>query len=1111
MSPLRLATAALALALAALATPGAAHAQPLDVELSFVPPGAPYTGEQQPLDSEFTLVITYNFKAHTWSGVELTLALPNKLTHPRIVIGTDSETGDTFASSALIAGEADTLRWVGTPAANTAISGQIFVRLTAQAWAQTPYGPSIDGTPYDFTATLVGYVDGSPTLTTDSATGRRTGVGAADVKWQYAGQLYGTGPNYAPEAMLHQVTGEPGVLFRYNYRVYNCGTNPVDAGGTMTITVGSALQVARHWAGNNTGAYPGSFAPSVGPLVPPGTDGEIWSTTPGTPAQLSITHPYRLDAPSNCGYTTNYYVDLWASCQTLADRVAAAQANQPLTPWQIAGVATLYEPHFGQPSTLTTAPAPTTPTTIPALTCGGGGTLVKSGDHNPPAGPNNVSLDAEVAWTITFESPTGVASIDDFALVDILPGRGTTTSFLVNTLFTDRGLTPYFCTHTPGVFLTPAQVATLIGSSCLPAITVSDRWRHAPSQDPALVTHFALVGDYAPPANAEYGLTKSSLSGRTYVPTSFDSSVGPDFALLRNRAYLTGQADLDFDPDTAPTTFGDAIAETGTEDPFEDVGSAHVIDYACPSVPLAPSGQGSALVAPGDCTYARFVVRSNIPYRAGTNVSVQVTMPDGVTVVDTLTSTNMCIEDPDGTFIEPLDFSDPTLTWQLGTADAPCSLFTNNPWVQVDFCVDEDHPFENGQTFDVRIDLLDHAYEPPPGTSCPAGLPTTSTWTYTMLVPGEMSAAVAPICRTDGAISFVSTARNTGGMDLSDVLLAFELPSIANGSDADTTYLGIDAIDTGGQPYIVQASSDGLDWSLSPTPGDPAVRFLRLLGTATGGLKIDALTGAPITFEVLLASPAVSGDALYGGGTLDALTGFGALPTADAAANQPYVVGGCKELRVVKFFDADGDGQQGPGEPLLSGWTFAVDNADGAPIAEGTTDASGTTTFLLALGDYTVTELPRDTAPSTWSITTPADAVADATTQVSIALAAEPPDLLFGNVCRCPDGDADLCTGRCLADGTCDDTFTVTCDDGEQCTLDACDPTTGLCGAAPKPCDAIDYYVAVSDADGTPAGTIHCVLQAGEAPICDTDQDGHLRIWPLGTPTMQTCGGLQVQ
>lgn len=1095
MSARRLSVALVAVA--ALAAPAAA--EPLGVSITFVPPTGSYTGDEQPLDAPFTLIISYNFEPHVWTGVSLTLSLPNKTTHPRIAIGTDSETGDTFAPGVLTAGASDSLKWIGTPAANSGISGQIFVTLTAEAWGSGGYGPSIDDTPYTFSATLTG-TPGGGAPTTAVANGTRVGVGAANPLWQYPGSLYGTGPSYAVESAIHETTLESGLLLRYNFRIYNCANNPVDLGSTIDVSVGSALQVARHWSGDNGANYPASYLPLDGPLVPPGVSGEIWSTTPGNPSQVGVTHPYRLDSTPGCGYTNNYYVDIWASCATMAARVAAGQAAQSLAPWQLSAVAHLNEPHFGQASTATSNPLPTTPVTIPAITCGNVDALQKNADHSPPSSPNNVSLNGTRTWTVAFSVPFGITRVDEFALVDVLPMRGTETTFTQWSYFTNRGLSPYFCTLTPGSYPSYAQIQTHIGASCLPAVLVSGRWQAAATQTAATVSHFVLVGNYVAPTDGN--IYRVSLTGSTFVPSTFDSSTAPDFGIIRNRAYINGLADLDFNNTTTFTAFGNTVPETGSEDIYEDAGSARVVDYACPSTQLY--NFGVTQLAPGDCSFAQFYVRSNDPYRPARNLTFQVDLADGMVVTDTQLG-DMCVENPDQGLTEPAPpYSDPML-FELGTGGQDCSLRVGGQTVRIDFCADPNVAFENGQTLSMVIDLLAHDFEGQPG-DCPASLTRTAVANYAMLVPGEMSATVAPICRGDGAIGFRMRALNTGGMDLSRVIPTLELPRMATGSDADAVYLGVDAIDTNGQPYVVEASATGTSWG-SATPGDAAIRFIQLRGTAANGLGIEAVTGSPIDFEVLVSGPTVGAE-LFASGTLAADTGVGAMPTANAAASQPYVVGGCRALTVTKFFDGDGDGVEDTGdvdEPRLPGWTFEVVNADGAIVGSGTTNALGVATFLLTVGDYTVTELAQSTPPATWSVTAPADAVGDRRANVTIALGGAEPSLKFGNSCACPDADTDLCTGRCLPTGLCDNTFVTGCDDGSQCTSDACDPETGLCASVARPCLDVDYYIAVADGAGEPAGIVHCVLTPGAAPRCDMEA-GQLKVWPLGTPTIQSCG-----
>ena len=1105
MLPSRLASIALPFfATVALATPAAAAE--LDLDMQFVAPGAPYTGDQTPIDTPFTMVLSYNFDPHVWTNVTLTLTLPNKVTHPRIAIGATAVPPNTFAPGVVTAGQSDFITWVGTPAANTGISGQIVVNLTAESWNNGSFGASIDGTPYAFTATLTGTSDGAAQPESATVVGTRTGVGQAAVDWQYYAYSYGSSASKP-----HETTGERGMLFRYNFRYRNCGSNPVVPNSSITVDLGSQLQLARHWAGDNNGAYPGSFIamPTDGPLTPPGTNGEIWSTTPGTPSQVSVNHPYELGGPPGCAYTNNYYVELWASCESLAARYNATD----LTPWTFSGAASLAEPHWGAANTAVTIPPYQWVTqTLPNVRCGDVLGLNKEYDHNPPGQTNYASLGASRLWTINFGLPNGVSAVQDFLFVDVLPMHGTDTYISINPSDFVAALTPYFCTLTPGAYLDPANVPGYITSGqCKPAITGLPGpyfyyWHAAPSQSIDAVSHFIYWGSYE--ATNDQGMISNYFYEYTIVPENLDvASLGD--GMLHNYAYVTGLADLDFNSATPPTRFGNFVPEVGTEDPYEDKGSARVVDYACPTGYFHDSYSGPRTLSPGDCSWATFLLYSVQPFKPSKNLGLQVEVPDGVEVVDTdfyYDIYSPCIENPDVGVTEPAPpFSDPLL-WQLGGDDGDCSQPYDTTLVRVLFCADPNTAFTNGQGLTFTLDLLANDNDPQPPDVCPA-YTRHSTTTFTMLVPAEMSETVAPLCREDGGISFKAGARNTGGIDLVDVVPMFTLPRAATGSGADTVYQGVTNVVTSGQPYVVEGSVDGLAWTADPTPGDTSIRYVRLRGTGPDGLQIAAVTGSPITYDILVSSSGTSGVELFGGGTLDGATATGPLATANAAANQPYVIDGCKPLTITKFFDANGDGDDdgaANGEPKLAGWSFSITNEDGAEVATVTTDVTGQTTLLLSVGDYTITELAPATAPSTWSVTTPTDAVADDAAEVTLTLAMSSLSVTFGNVCACPDGDDDRCTGRCLADGSCDDTFVVSCDDLSSCSADSCNPDTGLCEHIQKDCTAVDYYLPVEDAQGNAVGTIHCVFEPGEDPICD-QENGKLKVWPLGTPEMQRC------
>jgi len=86
---------------------------------------------------------------------------------------------------------------------------------------------------------------------------------------------------------------------------------------------------------------------------------------------------------------------------------------------------------------------------------------------------------------------------------------------------------------------------------------------------------------------------------------------------------------------------------------------------------------------------------------------------------------------------------------------------------------------------------------------------------------------------------------------------------------------------------------------------------------------------------------------------------------------------GC--LKICKYEDKDGDGEKGRRERYLSGWDFTVTDAAGNSWS-GTTNWYGYVTICnLPIGDYTVTETPKDG----WTNTDPADGSGTKTVTVS--------------------------------------------------------------------------------------------------------------------------------
>jgi hypothetical protein len=100
-----------------------------------------------------------------------------------------------------------------------------------------------------------------------------------------------------------------------------------------------------------------------------------------------------------------------------------------------------------------------------------------------------------------------------------------------------------------------------------------------------------------------------------------------------------------------------------------------------------------------------------------------------------------------------------------------------------------------------------------------------------------------------------------------------------------------------------------------------------------------------------------------------------------------------------KFYDANADGDQDPGEPNIAGWKIVVRDEDGNILFTGYTDADGNVCFDVPAGTYTV----EDVAPNTsWFSSTPSS--------YEVTIDAENCDesLTFGNYCLVPSGGRTL-------------------------------------------------------------------------------------------------------
>src|SRR5439155_149351 len=95
---------------------------------------------------------------------------------------------------------------------------------------------------------------------------------------------------------------------------------------------------------------------------------------------------------------------------------------------------------------------------------------------------------------------------------------------------------------------------------------------------------------------------------------------------------------------------------------------------------------------------------------------------------------------------------------------------------------------------------------------------------------------------------------------------------------------------------------------------------------------------------------------------------------------------------------------------------------------------------------------------------------------------------------QCSDGD--LCTGveTCnTATGQCQDAPDVVCNDNDVCTLDSCDPMTGMCHFDPQPgccntnADCDDGNACPSDPSDDVLGCQHAPVDCDDGSPCTTD------------------------
>lgn len=1058
------------------------------------------TTAPQPVGDEFFATLTYNLPAGTYSGLTLTLTRPDPVAFPQASYVLEVS-GGTF-SGHVQAGLLHT--WTGgiagVLASNDAISGNVKVRLKLER------GPTRDETPFPFVGHLSGsYVPAAaqpddPPIPFDAAADLTvTADASAQPRWNYHGPTIG---------LNSSVGGTPGVLVRMGYRLTNFGTSRTlafdagegDGGARVDVHLGSKLRFVRAYQGNSYGVYPGNA------VEPPTT-----LTFLDTPAVGAGGGDVRVqmgpgmnavDVNGSPGYSPEFVIDVLVACEDLAPR--SLDNPNPVTPdtadFQATPVASgLVEGLWGGARRAADV-APVTPSRVVVYgNCGDLGGLSKY--WSGTAAPGEY-----VTWAAAFSPPTGVASIDEFMVVDVLPA-GTVDVYANNV---NPEWEVWFCELGPpadpylGWDDLIAYAAETTGSRCeLGELASGHYWPPAGMMAPTHVV-WAATADGTWDASAD-GLSGTTLYLVTQVDPAYDSAtLGP----YRNVAYLNGAITVAGET----IALGDQAPELASEDPYESSALRTIIDYACPylTVPTDENPASHAL-APGQCSYGVVTFNNLAGTEPALNARIELTVPPGVSVVDATQFAGPAVShrgacrDGAGTVLDPAFPWTGPLSWTWGTAGDDCYAVPegNHLSLRFEFCTDPAYPFVDAQSLDFVATLVEGANLGAVGTQCETGS-RSATLAFEMGVAAEQKHLVTADCRDDGAIAFVVSGVNSGGQALSELVVDFVVPRAGvNGSDVDAAYDGYELPSylAGLAAVEVHYAGDAAGvWQVDPgTYPNAAVDRVRLVGSPTP-LTL-APYGQPASMTVLLAASGAVGQELYGFGQTVSVE----LPPAVTSASVPYAFGRCNALRVAKFADLDGDGAQGAGEPALAGWRFEVAGESGV-VATLTTDLSGGAQVTLPSGTYTVTELlPPASANPAWEATTPGGAEQQATLSDGGGDVA----LTFGNRCSCADADDDACTvAVCdpstrvlgqggleeLADGSCgveeavdcgastnacydracvhgvgpdagcqDVPNTAACDDGVDCTVsDVC--AGGACGGRPDAAACDDHDACTIDA-----------------------------------------------
>ncbi len=488
---------------------------------------------------------------------------------------------------------------------------------------------------------------------------------------------------------------------------------------------------------------------------------------------------------------------------------------------------------------------------------------------------------------------------------------------------------------------------------------------------------------------------------------------------------------------------------------------------------------------------------------------------------------------------EPVPTVPPELTWSQNVAGVwtleahwdendgsgwfgpSCWIWYGPSLLTFDVVAQVGYPFVNGvpNTFEARL-FVDNTVTDLPASPAPPR--AASTYGIEINVARELELEILPdssSCENGipGPPAYLLDFGNPGGTHEQGVTIWANLPS-------GTSFLSFSGLPAGAQlAYATDVSANPVNhtWIAgNPPVNDPSVTAVRVTIPTVDAYD---LSGA-VVLQVTTPAGATTGTVVP---MVAAIGSTGPAPgLTPVQSTGSYTIGDCPSIIVLtKYFDSNNNGVLDPGEEVLEGWNFEVDDG-GVVTTVGPTNALGQVTFALTGDLATVTEIAPAGA-QTWALSgatmTPSLTLASVPMGVSFTPTGGNFALNFGNTCSCPT-DGDPCTtDLCTPDGcsypvvpndppvACDDGLVCTtsdscvnggcagvavvCGPGDICTIDG----TGVCiepdGCVYETisCDPFQFYVAVKRPDGT-LGSVSCTL--GATIECETGPGGVLVIGP---------------